>query len=286
MWQIDPDPQNMALLDAQPIGSIWPQAAQSVANDLLFLTEVGVRNLGTVGPTANMAVGNTGQPIDPLVVAQSQSGLYTGINGPLSIYYPGRGQYMLFFGNQGFILTINGTAGTKSWSRYILPQTITDATLMSGSLFLRTSGSLVWQLNATATADDVPPPIGGAGANIPFNGVLQWPYIDMGNLGIQKMLLGLDLVGTGMCNVQIAYNQQDPSTFNDSATFTTSTGVTTPYFISMTDVVPGQPIPYPINAPSFSLILTFPGNVTTANNWSWDAANFYLQDESGGGATG
>src|SRR5208282_1016424 len=70
MWQIDPDPQNMALLDAQPIGSIWPQAAQSVANDLLFLTEVGVRNLGTVGATANLAIGNTGQPVDPLVTAQ------------------------------------------------------------------------------------------------------------------------------------------------------------------------------------------------------------------------
>src|SRR5208282_6241 len=105
------------------------------------------------------------------------------------------------------------------------------------------------------------------------------PYIDMGNLGIQKMLLGLDLVGTGTCGVQVAYNQQDASTFNDNANFSISTGVTPPYTISMTDIVPGQPIPFPINAPSFSLILTFPGNVTTANNWSWDAANFYLQDE-------
>jgi hypothetical protein len=285
MWQIDPDPQNMALLDAQPIGSIWPQAAQSVANDLLFLTEVGVRNLGTVGPTANMAVGNTGQPVDPLVVAQMQSGIYTGIRNPLSIYYPGRGQYMLFFGNQAFVLTINGTAGTKSWSRYLLPQAITDATLNEGSLYLRTTGNLIWQLNAEATVDDANTVIASA-SNVPFNGVIQWPYMDMGNLGIQKMLLGLDLVGTGNCNVQVAYNQQDQTTFNDNALFTTSTGVTTPYFISMTDIVPGQPIPFPINAPSFSMILTFTGSSSTANNWSWDAANFYLMDESGGGATG
>ena len=284
MWQIDPDPQNMALLDAQPIGSIWPQAAQSVANDLLFLTEVGVRNLGTVGPTANMAVGNTGQPVDPIVVAQMQTGLYTGVNNPLSFYYPGRGQYMLFFGAQAFVLTINGTAGTKSWSRNIYPQAITDGTLMSGSLYLRTSGSLVWQVNANAVGVDDSSVTGGT--NTTFSGVIQWPYIDMGNLGIQKMLLGLDLVGTGDCSVQVAYNQQDPTTFNDNALFASSTGVTTPYFISMTDIVPGQPIPYPINAPSFSLILTFPGNVTTANNWSWDAANFYLMDETGGGATG
>jgi hypothetical protein len=286
MWQIDPDPQNMALLDAQPIGSIWPQAAQSVANDLLFLTEVGVRNLGTVGPTANMAVGNTGQPVDPLIVALLQSGLYTGLNSPLSTYYPGRGQYMLFFGNQAFVLTINGTAGTKSWSRYIFPQAITDATLNSGSLYLRTTGSLVWQLSATTIGVDDANTVTTAASPTAWNSVIQWPYMDLGNLGINKMLLGLDLVGTGAVNVQIAYNQQDPSTFNDSATFTTSTGVTAPYAISMTDVVPGQPIPYPVNAPSFSLILTFPGNVTTANNWGWDATNFYLMDESGGGATG
>ena len=287
MWQIDPDPANMALLDAQPIGSTWPQAAQSVANDLLFLTEVGVRNLGTVGPTANMAVGNTGQPVDPLIVAQSQSGLYTGISGPLSTYYPARGQYWLFFGNQAFILTINGTAGTKSWSRYLFPQAVTDATLNSGSLYLRTTGSLVWQLSATTIGlDDAVPPIGGSGTNTTFSSVIQWPYMDMGNLGINKMLIGLDLVGTGLCNVQIAYNQQDPTTFNDNAGFSVSTGVTVPYTVSLADTVPGQPIPLPINSPSFSPILTFPGSVTTANNWTWDATNFYLSDQSGGGGTG
>ena len=29
MWQIDPDPQNMAFLDAQPVGSLWPRAPRS-----------------------------------------------------------------------------------------------------------------------------------------------------------------------------------------------------------------------------------------------------------------
>jgi len=42
MWQIIQIPQNMAFLDAQPVGCIWTRSAQSVANDLIFLTEVGV----------------------------------------------------------------------------------------------------------------------------------------------------------------------------------------------------------------------------------------------------
>lgn len=513
MWQIDPDPANMALLDAEPVGSIWPRAAQSVANDLLFLTEVGVRNLGTIGATANMQIGNTGQAVDPLIVAQlpSASGnlpgdpdysdvslllAFDGSNGattttdyslnvnamtvagaatlstaspkfgtssayfpgtgadgwstpetsggpldlhkasaftvefwmklsaypsaallaviwsdlaygvspyyirgyityqgyltiqynftngtlgsatvnvfpddgawhhvvfevqsgvvgiaidgvwsalsqsaytpdvtasacptwyigydslsaaqnsgltgyidemrvtkgvgrytigtnftppasafpffvaynPISLYYPGRGQYMLFFGPQAFVLTINGQ-GTKTWSRYIFPDTITDWTLSAGVLFLRSAGNLVWQFDANTLVDDF------GGANVVFNGVIQWPYLDMGALGRNKMMVGLDLVGDGDVIIQFGMNQADATTFNDNPNFTLSTNVTPPYTIAAADTVPGEPLPFPINAPSVSLILTFPGNQA----WDWEAANLYISDAAGAGSTG
>lgn len=282
MWQIDPDPQNMALLDAQPIGSIWPRAAQSVANDLLFLTEVGVRNLGTVGATANLAIGNTGQPIDPLIQAQLTSATYD----PFSIYYPGRGQYMLIYGPQVFVLTMNGM-NKKTWSRYIFPEVLTDATLNEGYLYFRTITNKVWQINQSAPVgvDDANTVIATA-SNIPFNGLIQWPYLDAGSLGLNKMMVGIDLVGEGSCSVQVAFNQSDKSTFNDNPNFATSTGVTTPYLVAIDDTVPGEPLPIPINAPSYSLILTFTGSSSSPNNWSWEAANLYLVDQGGAGATG
>jgi len=293
LWQIDPDPQNMAFLDAQPVGSLWPRGSQSVANDLLFLTEVGVRNLGTIGATANMAIGNTGQPVDPLIVPllsipaePGVTSLPGGFYDPFTIYYPGRGQYWLIFGPQVFVLTINGLSGTKSWARYIFPQVITDATLNEGFLYLRTANNVVWQLNAAAVGVDDANTITTAATPTAFNGVVQWPYVDMGNLGINKMLLGLDLVGDGSCTVQIAFNQSDKSTFNDNPNFSTTTGVTAPYTLALADVIPGEPLAIPINAPSFSLLLTFPGSITTANAWTWEAANFYLVDQRGGGATG
>ena len=152
MWQIDPDPANMALLDAEPVGSTWTLAAQSVANDLLFLAEVGVRNLGTSGAQANMQIGNTGQPIDPLVLAQIEAGVYTNID-VISLYYPARGQYWLFFGPQAFVLTING-AGIRSWSRYTFPDTITDWTLNGGILYLRTAGNLILEVSAETPLDE------------------------------------------------------------------------------------------------------------------------------------
>jgi len=516
MWQIDPDPQNMAFLDAQPVGSIYPRAAQSVANDLLFLTEVGVRNLGTVGATANMAIGNTGQPVDPLIQAQftalangtaiyatGSSGIdpflssvslllhFDGANGsttiadsspvansmtatgtaalttvnprfgtaslanilnfgngvttpivasgpldlslgdftiefwvnpssyvsgttqafvsaevtsvvgwdivmqggaagqfasfqfsggsvnssvnvplnvwssiavvrqgnvfgiflngiasgtriiagsigtaatltigggnlfggsgtvdevritkgvarytpgvnytpatmafgvpipydPISLYYPGRGQYWLFFGPQAFVLTINGLNSTKSWARYTLPDSITDWTLNAGILYLRTKGNLVWKLDAGTLVDDGSAVISTA-TNIPFNGVMQWPYLDLGSLGRTKMLIGIDLVGEGNCSIQVAYNQADKTTFNDNPAFATSTGVTTPYFVSAADTTPGAPLPIPINAPSYSVILTFTGSSSSPNAWSWEAANIYIADSTGAGAMG
>jgi hypothetical protein len=517
MWQIDPDPQNMAFLDAQPIGSIWSRSGQSVANNLLFLTEVGVRDLGTLGATANMAIGNTGQPVDPLVQAQLVTGTFTSTSQyPLSLYYPGRGQYWLIFGSMALVLTINGNS-QKSWSRYFFPQAITDWTLNAGVLYLRTAGNLVWALNAATLGDDSNvnaspqtvlllhfdgtngqtttvdssqynnavtfnnasgvmlttsnPKFGTAsmvapfynalgsyvtniscatgsrceifnkpnwtiecwvnvtylsigspstiftygdsltsrhalqasiifqssstatiqvtdfqafntnitldanntpatintwhhfalvnngdatqtvywdgtavvftsnwtsanahngsdtfidigafawysGSNIPsqidefrvstaaiytsnfvpptapftvssqtaFNGLMQWPYLDLGALALNKMMIGLDIVGAGDCNVQVAFNQGDPSTFNDNVNFATSTGVTSPYFVAIDDTVPGTPIPIPAMAPSYSVILTFPGGtLTTPNAWAWQASNIYIADASGAG---
>lgn len=280
MWQIDADPQNMALLDAQPVGSIYTRAAQSVANDLLFLTEVGVRNLGTVGATANMAIGSTGQNIDPLVKQQLVNGVYT----PISLYYPGRGQYWLFFGPQAFVLTVNG-ANQKSWSRYIFPDSITDWCLLGETLYLRSAGNLVWQFDYETLVDDF------GGANTAFTSTVQWPYLDAGSIGYNKDMVGFDLIGTGAVTVQVGWNEQDKTTFSDNAGFATSPNVSAPYALSIIDTVPGQPVPFPMSAPSYTLILKFNSNqpglgAPNSQSWEWEAANFYINDTRGGGATG
>lgn len=277
MWQVDPDPANMALLDAQPVGSIYTRAAQSVANDLLFLTEVGVRNISTAGASANMQVGNTGQPIDPIVVAQLKLGTYD----PISLYYPGRGQYWLIFGPQAFVMTINGN-NQKTWSRYVFPDAITDWTLSGGVLYLRSAGNLVWQLDPNTLVDDFNSGGGAGGNNVLFSGVIQWPYLDNRTLGINNMLHGLDIVGEGQVNIQLGFDQTDPTSFSDNPGFSTSLSVTPPYTIAMADTIPGEPIPFPINSPSLSVIFTFSGNQV----WGWQAANLYLVDQHGGGYSG
>jgi hypothetical protein len=510
LWQTDPDPANMAFLDAQPVGSTFTRAAQSVANDLLFLTEVGVRNLATVGATANMQIGSSGQPIDPLILAQfkpevagplpgdpyyADVGVLLALNGntldssfnqlptsatgvtfsntiyaygpvggyfngnsciavpiqaggpidlggistwtiefwvtlgtppagngtilfafasadlsqepmqffaeyggaparwslsgtvnshaivtalnivpnvatfvtfvstagivvaysngvgstpvncgavgtmtpnfnlnvgaqgilggivtagfiggiqefrvtkgvarysanfptpippsqpgsfapwsspfpgvvyypvPISLYYPGRGQYWLFFGPQAFVLTVNGQ-GLRTWSRYVFPDEITDWTLNAGILYLRTEGDLVWQLDANTLVDDY------GGSNTQFQGIIQTPYVDTGPIGYDKELIGVDIVGAGQVTIQVGWAQNDVTTFNDNPGFAASANVTPPFVVSAADTVPGEPIPIPMTAPSFTLILTFAGNQA----WYWNASNLYVNDVKG-----
>lgn len=285
LWQIDADPQNMALLDAQPVGSVHTRGFQSVANDSLFVTEVGIRNLGTVGPTANMQTGGVGQPVDPIVKALLKLNAYD-VN---SLYYPGRGQYWAIWGPQAIVLTVNGP-NQKTWSRYTFPDAITDWCLLGETLYLRSAGNLVWQIDYNTLVDDAN--TGGAGGtNTAFNSVIQWPYIDAGSLGINKMVGGFDIVGTGAVSVQFGWNQQDNTTFNDNPGFATSLNVSPPYALAIADTTPGEPVPFPMNAPSYTCILTFNSNqpglgTPNSQSWEWDALNLYVTDMSGGGATG
>lgn len=98
-WQVDPDPASMAILDQMDgIGSIWQKAAAPVANDLIYLSQQGVRSVGIANAAENLASGDIGAPIDALV---QQAMLYADRNGtpPLATYYPGAGQYLLAFPN-------------------------------------------------------------------------------------------------------------------------------------------------------------------------------------------
>lgn len=95
MWQVDPDPEQMALLDTmEGIGSIAQQAAQPVANDLFFLTALGVRTVGIAGGSTNLQAGDVGMPIDPLVQEAIRIAQASQI-APIACYYPAAGQYWL-----------------------------------------------------------------------------------------------------------------------------------------------------------------------------------------------
>lgn len=96
LWQTDPDPALMSLLDQMDgIGSQYTLAACGVGNDLFYLAALGVRSIGIANAAQNMQAGDVGMPIDSLTqeaiaqVAQSTDGKF------ISTYYPSAGQYWL-----------------------------------------------------------------------------------------------------------------------------------------------------------------------------------------------
>lgn len=255
MWQIDEDPANMALLDASPVGSTYFKGGAPVQNDYAFLTTVGIRSIGIAGASTNLQAGNFGKQVDPLVKAAAK----TVTTDPRALFYPGTGQFMEFFDNQAFVLTLNGGTTDQSWSRYVFPDTITDWTVQDGLLYLRTAGDLVWLFDESALYDDM-----HSGGQTDFSGVMVWPFLDMGIIGVDKTLDGIDLVITGNVTINIGYDQADATK-------------KTPDYVIDGDTLPGVGmIPFPMTAPSFQFSLTFdPGQA-----WEWEALNAYITQDA------
>ncbi len=252
MWQVDEDPQNMALLDAVPVGNPYAHSGQAVSNDLVWLTDKGVRSMGIAGASENLQAGFFGKQIDPLVKA-AISGI-SNIDDIISLYYPGQGQYWIIFGAEAFVLTMNGGKQDMSWSRYVFPSSIDAWTIKDGVLYLR-SGDKVWEFDEDTLRDDE------GGANVQFTGRLWWPYLDFGALGVTKQMIGFDVVADGTFNITFGYNQKD------------DTQATTSYQIAG-DTLVGDVIPMPLAAPSFQMRLEFVGNEA----WEWSASALHLQD--------
>lgn len=149
-WQVDPDPQNMALLDTVPIGTEYHDALQPFQNDLIMLSPAGVRNMSIAGGSTNLQAGALGKPVDPIVKER----LATSGYAPISEYIPGYGQYWLIFGPEAIVLTVNGLKD-QSWSRYLFPQAITDTTIHDSKLFMRLADGTVLYMDEDEVDDDV-----------------------------------------------------------------------------------------------------------------------------------
>lgn len=151
-----------------------------------------------------------------------------------------------------FVHTLN--AGKGKWSRYQLPFPVDAFSQLSGELFIRTGDRVVKVVEGKLT-DHV------AGTDVGFTGTVQWPWIDAGQPGVTKQMIGFDLVASGAPSVSFGFNQSDLSMF------------TTPYAISA-DTMTGGVIPMPLMSPSFSLRLDF----AAGSAWNVRSATIYLND--------
>lgn len=246
-WKIDPDPALMSLLDNIPsIGTIYYRSMASAAGELYFLTQQGVRSVSIAVGATNLQAGDVGTPVDTLIQAELPG------SDPIGLYYPGAGQFWQVFGSRAYVYTQSRIGGIGAWSIYEFPGVIDYTTQRDGKLYVRT-GDDIYLIDETTGQDD--------GAAVP--GVLQWPWLDFGQPGQQKMMIGIDHVGSGVPQVSIGYDESNVAAF------------TAPYSISP-DTQPGQIIPIPVSGPSFSVRFDYAG---ATGRWELQATTMYLQDQ-------
>ncbi|MGH8032029.1 MAG: hypothetical protein ACREO8_06595 [Luteimonas sp.] len=261
-WQVDPDPAAMAILDQMDgIGSTWQQAAQPVANELLYLSHLGVRSVGLSAANNSLAAGDVGMPVDPLVQAAIRDAIAREAI-PVSTYYPSQGQYWLAFPGYPttdvttvFVFTMNG--GTGKWSQYLFPFAIEAFAQLGDDLYIR-NGEAVSLVSEDAIADDI---FADGVSTVEFGGMVWWHYLDFGQPGVTKMLQGVDVVASGTPSISIGYDQRDLAMF------------TAPYEIPA-DTLPGGMIPLPVSAPTMSVKLDF----ASGQRWSMQAVNLIVSD--------
>lgn len=154
-----------------------------------------------------------------------------------------------------FVHSLN--AGAGKWSQYSFPFPVEAFAQLGDDLYIRTGDRIVKVVEGLLT-DHVD------GDEVPFGGVVQWPYIDAGTPALSKKMRGFDLVSAGDPEVSFGYDQSNPAAF------------TAPYAIDP-DTYAGGVIPMPLRAPSFSMKVEFqPGTA-----WTLWSATLYLSESKG-----
>lgn len=151
-----------------------------------------------------------------------------------------------------YVYTMNRLGQVGAWSRYTMPFPTDYFTQLDNDLYIR-SGDEVYRLDPSVFTDD----------GDPFTSVIQWPWLDFGQIGQTKMMAGFDVAGDGTVSVQFGYDQANRSAFTQSWNID-----------PVTDSVPGGILPMPLAAPSISVKLTY----TSTEEWRWDGFTVYLQD--------
>jgi hypothetical protein len=226
LWDIDSDPANNVLKStASNVGTKHSKTPATLASDLVFLAKQGFRSVSVVSLTDNLQENDVGSAID----AMRPEILDT--DDPVSIYYPTLGQLWVINGANVYVYSFSRSIKMSAWSKFTYPVTISAATVLGGSLYVR-SGDIVYEVLDTVYADD------GA---IPLCEIEMF-YQDAKTSGILKMFTGFDGVVTGSPEIAFKFNANEGADVTD-------------YLPIEGDLRPGAMYPMEISATAIAPVL-------------------------------
>lgn len=157
-------------------------------------------------------------------------------------------------------ITITNFLGTNPNQSFTfdVSDAVTSTLNSTTTRFVWTVSTPAYQTSDSFTFSSVRAPVG-----TDFVGLIQFPHLDLGSLGREKQLVGVDIVADAPegVTISVGYDQRD------------LTKRTTAYAIDA-DTLPAQMVPIPVSGPSFDLQINFPAKQI----WEWQAANLYVQD--------
>ncbi len=208
LWQIDADPELMALRQIVPnIGTTYPNSLLTVGQDLFFLAQPGFRSIGLITDTGNFQDADVGSPIDTLVKAERP---FT--EDPIAVWYSAGGQAWWIFGDYAWVYTFSRVGKITAWSRYEFPVTIEAAAILVGELYLRASDT-VYTLDESRYDDD---------GTVPTVTV-ELPYLSLGSPGVLKQIIGVDVVIEGTASLQFRFDPNNEALITGAVQLTGDT---------------------------------------------------------------
>ena len=196
IWDIDPDPALMTIRQRiANVGTRYPHSPLPFNGDVFFLSDVGFRSVLVSQQTDNIQDSDVGSPIDKLV----KPGLVAGIN-PLSVFYPGGGQFWCIIGNYAWVYTFSRASKIAAWSKYTFPFQIEAAASLNGELYLR-SGDSVYRVDEDYYTDD------GTAISV----LVEMPFLSNKAPGILKQFFGFDVAMIGSASISFRFDPRTPS---------------------------------------------------------------------------
>jgi len=209
IWFNDPDPAVSSRV--QILNNTGTVASKSVVeigdSDVFYLSRSGIRSLKSRDSSNAAFVGDIGNPIDDLIVADINVNVTTTKNA-CGIVDPRDGRYLLAIGTRVYVFSYFPSSNITAWSIYEtgFDDPITDWAY-DGTQVLCRAGDKIYSL--------------GGELNNEYDSsvvTVQLPFLDVQNPATDKMWTGLDAVCSGDWTVSVGTDPTDISVYETAAT--------------------------------------------------------------------
>ena len=212
IWNADPNPDLRSLI--QVIGNSGTVAGKTIQeigdSDVYYLSRSGVRSVKSRDSSNAAFVGDIGNPIDDLVIADMALSDEDTRNA-CAILDPRDGRYLCAIGNKVYVFSYFPSSKISAWSTYEPGFTISDWAF-DGKQILCRSGDTIYSL--------------GGEANTTYDSsavTIQLPFLDAGKAAHNKMWTGLDATLENDWDLYVGTDPTDISQYEQVATIGKST---------------------------------------------------------------